>query len=277
MILTTPVVRRLRLENPGAEIGVQTAYPDVFRNSPHKVATLDPGNLPYPWTERGGCDRTMDLDLVYERQPRTHIVQAYMEAAFGLLNAGLPATWQQEISYDPPAAMPKGVVAVHAARTGWRNRTLPAATWFAVTVLLRREGWFPLLVGGSHETVPEARAASALGASLHAQVAMISRCAAFIGSDSALLHAAGATDVPIVGVFTSVRPEVRLPWRRGQLGWNCEAVMPLLECVGCHADQPVPSTTESCARGDLACVKTVQAEDIVAALERLMRPQSIVK
>ena len=37
VIDTTPVVRRLRQENPDAEIDVDTQYPHVFLNSPHRI------------------------------------------------------------------------------------------------------------------------------------------------------------------------------------------------------------------------------------------------
>ena len=37
VICTTPVVRRLRQENPDSEIDVDTQYPQVFLNSPHSI------------------------------------------------------------------------------------------------------------------------------------------------------------------------------------------------------------------------------------------------
>lgn len=49
---------------------------------------------------------------------------------------------------------------------------------------------------------------------------------AIVGVDNGLLHVAGCTDVPIIGGYTSVAPEIRLPYRKNELGWNCFAVEP---------------------------------------------------
>jgi heptosyltransferase-3 len=277
VVLATPIIRRLRRENPDAEIAVQTAYPDVFRNSPHRVAVLPPGALPYPWTERGGCDRVVDLDLAYERRPTIHIVQAYMQEAFGddrdigLYDEG---ELRQELAFRPSNAgwlASRRVVAVHAAKAGWRNRTLPECTWVGVIDGLRDAGFFPLLVGTQRDALPRAKAAAFHAGDVLAQAAVIAACAAFVGSDSGLLHVAGATDVPIVGVFTSASPALRLPWRGGELGRNCIAVTPPgLSCVGCLHRLPAPVTTESCELGEPICVGAVRAADIVDAVVRLV-------
>jgi ADP-heptose:LPS heptosyltransferase len=47
-----------------------------------------------------------------------------------------------------------------------------------------------------------------------------------VGLDNGLLHVAGCTDVPIVGGFTTVNPNHRMPYRRGVLGWNYYPVVP---------------------------------------------------
>ena len=270
VVLTTPVIRRLRRENPDAEIAVQTAYPGVFARSPHRVATLPPGPPPYPWTEHGGVGRTIDLDLAYERRPTTHIVNAFMLNAFG--DEGEPGDRGQELAYeklDQWPAKPR-VVVVHAAKAGWRNRTLPEATWVEAVNLLRAAGCFPIVVGTMRDALPKARCAAFHSEDALATAALIARAACFVGSDSGLLHVAGATDVPIVGVFTCALAETRLPWRNGTLGERCEAVVPPLDCVGCLARAPIPATAESCERGDIACVTAVTAEAIVSAALRLM-------
>lgn len=271
VVLTTPVIRRLRRENPDAEIAVQTAYPDVFRGSPRNVAALPAGALPYAWTKEGGLDRMISLDMTYERSPGLHIVEAYMQEAFG--DAGCPEDWQQELAYKPAGAgwlASRRVVAVHAAKAGWRNRTLPETTWLAVVDGLRSAGFFPLLVGAPRDALPNAKAAAMHSTDILAQAGVIAGCCAFVGSDSGLLHVAGATGVPIVGVFTSANPLLRLPWRGGTLGKDCIAVRPPLGCVGCLHRAPAPATTEFCERGDLACVTAVTPESVIDAVVRLV-------
>jgi ADP-heptose:LPS heptosyltransferase len=93
--------------------------------------------------------------------------------------------------------------------------------------------------------------------------------ACFLGADSSLLHVAGATFIPIAGVFTSVLPEYRLPYRNGELGKNCIGIQPALACVGCQGRHPPPRTTELCSRGDYACASMVEAEQMIEAVLKL--------
>lgn len=55
---------------------------------------------------------------------------------------------------------------------------------------------------------------------------IISKAKTIVGLDNGLLHVAGCTDVPIVGSFTSVAPEHRMPYRNNELGWNFYPVVP---------------------------------------------------
>lgn len=61
---------------------------------------------------------------------------------------------------------------------------------------------------------------------------------AVVGVDNGLLHVAGTTDVPIIGGFTTVRPEIRMPIRHNKLGWNFFPVVPnqSLDCAFCQQD-----------------------------------------
>lgn len=257
VVLTTPIVRRLKRENPDSEIHVQTTYPDVFRHSPHVARCWSPNDRP-------DYDQLIELDLVYERSPLVHVVDAYMWEAFGDAIMIEPDEKRQELFYGklrrPRNTTP--MVAVHAARAGWRSRTLPEKTWLEVCRLLKAASVRPLLVGAMRD---ELRGSGHMGfhnSDILAQAAAIARCDCFVGSDTGLLHVAGATDTPIVGVFTSVDPAWRLPYRE-----NCAAVVPDLPCVFCHGRQPAPATTESCEIDDrVACVRAVRPETIVQAV-----------
>lgn len=257
VILTTPVIRRLAFEYPKARIGVETYYRDVFRNNP----------LVFPPPEDYGYDSLINLNLAYELRPSMHIVEAYMLQAFG--DEGKPEDLQQELFLPERPQIrlnpARTYVAVHAAQAGWKNRTLPSATWKEVCERLQRAKLVPILVGTERDMWPLPVPKLSIP-DIIIQASMISFCACFVGSDTSLLHAAGATMVPIVGVFTSVRPEYRLPYRNGVLGFRCKAVVPDLPCVGCHARQPVPTTTESCEVGGIPCVRAVSAKVIVDAV-----------
>jgi ADP-heptose:LPS heptosyltransferase len=285
VVLVTPVVQRLHAAFPEAEITVQTCYPDVFLGNPcvaQRVgpdATIgvlqplgdDPASLAL-YHEDGrvtGIDRFVDLDLAYEKRPGMHIVEAFMLEAFG--EPGHPEGWQQTLHFPRervfPATSSQKYVAVHAAKAGWVSRTLPSSTWLAVIDGLQRNGLCPILVGTEQDDIA-CSALRFLVPDIHGQARLIASCACYVGSDSGLLHVAGATDTPIVGVFTCVRPEYRLPWRHGVLGWQCEAVVPDLPCVGCQERAPIPTTIEVCERGAAVCATSVDAMAILAAVMR---------
>lgn len=219
------------------------------------------------------ADKFIDLDLAYERRPLMHIVEAYMQEAFDEEAFGFDAyediATRQELFFDrtPLAGIAgQGYIAVHAAVAGWRNRTLPRDTWREVLHRLGVAGLRPILIGTERDAVPDFDCTSFFAPDIHAQARLIQSCVCFVGSDSGLMHVAGCTDTPIVGMFTCAKPEYRLPFRE-----NCVAVVPPdLDCLGCLARQAIPATTETCERSDIACVHAVRATDIVDAVLKLI-------
>lgn len=64
-----------------------------------------------------------------------------------------------------------------------------------------------------------------------------SKC--ILGLDNGLLHIAGTTSVSIIGGFTTVKPEHRMPVRNSVLGWNYYPVIvskEKLPCVFCQSN-----------------------------------------
>lgn len=61
-----------------------------------------------------------------------------------------------------------------------------------------------------------------------------------LGLDNGLLHLACMTDIFVIGGFTTVLPEHRLPYRHNILGWNYASVTPhvSLECRFCQSNWP---------------------------------------
>lgn len=68
--------------------------------------------------------------------------------------------------------------------------------------------------------------------------AIMNLAKAVVGIDNGLLHVAGCTDTAIVGGFTTVSPQIRMPVRRNILGWNYFPVVPDndLHCKFCQQD-----------------------------------------
>ena len=56
--------------------------------------------------------------------------------------------------------------------------------------------------------------------SIEESIALLNQCKLLISSDSSPIHLAGATECGILGLFSVMSPEFRLPFRHGELGWN---------------------------------------------------------
>lgn len=267
VILTTPIVRRFLRENSLCKIEFITAHTSVFEGIPAVHASGDASVAQH-------FVQSVDLDLAYERDPARHIVDAFMLVAFG--DEGVPEDKQQILFRQDVAAdtfgVTSGIVFVHAARS-WISRTLPLRTWSRACLDLARRGFTPIAIGTAKDMLPQwcqdYRDRFTLGqlATLFDRAAGNGGC--FLGMDSALLHVAGATHIPIAGVFTSVLPQYRLPYRNGMLGRGCVAIQPALPCLGCQARGPTPRTTELCSRQDYACVSMVEADQLADAVLRL--------
>lgn len=98
--------------------------------------------------------------------------------------------------------------------------------------------------------------------------------AAVVGVDCGLLHIAGCTDVPIVGGFTTVNPELRAPIRNNELGWNFYPVVPeeSLECRYCQVSTNFlyGHDYKNCIYDDFQCVKQLTADKFIAQLSKII-------
>ena len=263
VLCATPVIRALR-ETYGryAEIIVETGCHQALVGNPDVTGVFSPGAAPGPF------DRAIDLDLAYERRPTRHIVDAYLEEA-NLTSRSKRIAFG--ISPPPPKALiaQDRLVTIHAARS-WSSRTMPDDFWNEVILGLVERKFNPLLIGGGADFAHHTWAGSAVGqTNLRETAELIAASCCLICSDSAMLHLAGATDTPIVGLFTSVRSAYRIPYRHGELGWKVVALEADVPCRGCLADYPPPVTNMSCRHGTDACVRAIQPADVLAAVEEL--------
>ncbi len=108
----------------------------------------------------------------------------------------------------------------------------------------------------------------------------MSKAKAVVGVDNGLLHVAGCTGVAIVGGFTTVRPEIRMPIRHNILGWNYHAVIPdkSLDCSFCQQDTNFLYGhdyrkcwyKEKKERTEILCIKQLTADKFKTILESIL-------
>lgn len=262
VIDVTPVVRRLRRENPAAEIDVDTQYPKVFWNSPHQVGFKR--NVVY--------DRVIDLDMAYERNlRRVGVVESYMEVAFG----DREGSTQLEMSYGAPPEFGLDwslAITMHPARS-WPQRTLPVNFWVDLANILAKRGWIVLCLGTRQDwgfrghRVVDFRDQF----DMQTQAAVIGASRAFVCSESGPMMLAQVTDVPIVALHTMGLPWITARERHGVVGWRFHALPAPIECVGCSHRLTEPSTYFKCERGDNVCVTLFDPRVIADEVESAAR------
>lgn len=95
-----------------------------------------------------------------------------------------------------------------------------------------------------------------------------------LGVDCGLMHVAACTDVPIVGGYTTVTPELRMPTRNGIEGYKWYSVVPD-ENLGCRFCQVKTNFLyghdyTKCLYKDNLCVSQLRAEKFIAHLEKIL-------
>lgn len=94
---------------------------------------------------------------------------------------------------------------------------------------------------------------------------------AVLGVDNGLLHLAGCTDVKIIGGFTTVSPEIRMPVRNNILGWNYYPVTPDqdLSCKFCQQKTNFlyGHDYKNCIYKNPVCTDQMTADKFLKALE----------
>lgn len=273
VIMATPIVRRLREElGQQAVINVATDSGVVFQNNLNVNAVFPGNHSPV------GYDRVIDLDFCYERSPKMHIIDAYSMLAF------------KDTDYDRSTSLvlldgdynnvtdmlrshmvdPKKMVVVHAGVT-WKNRTWPKEYWErAITKII--EGGMQVVMVGSGSDI-SIKMPGVLDftrqLTLHQIAALADMAQCFVGNDSGILHIAGTTRVPIVGIYTSAKGEYRVPFRNGAYGTNCRILKPTVDCYGCLHDEPAPVVYCDCRRGDFICLGQITPEMVAQAVREV--------
>lgn len=110
--------------------------------------------------------------------------------------------------------------------------------------------------------------------SLLEAAAIMHSAQAVLGVDNGLLHVAGCTDTFIIGGYTTVDPELRIPVRRGITGFNFATVRPdqSLACKYCQSNTNFlyGHDYRNCLYKDNLCTTQMTAEKFIAKLEVIL-------
>lgn len=171
-----------------------------------------------------------------------------------------------------------------------KSREWPAEEINKVSKYILDKGYQPVFIGqtktmtGSKHTIEgnfDTGVDFSLGTNLINKTSLLEaaqimcHASAVVGVDNGLLHLAGYTDTAIVGGFPSVTPEIRMPVRHNQLGWNFYPVVPTLQ-EGCNFCQERTNFLyghdyRECIYADNRSSKAMTAEKFITQLEKILK------
>lgn len=249
VIMATPIA--MHFLNQGDNVYFETHCPGVFQRSGILIGT--PPKI----------DRFINLDLAYERRPKMHVIDAYaLEAKIELKNFKTHLHRVENIYSEV-----NKFVVLHAG-VGWPSRTLPHIFWFELAEILKAEGYTPICIGtGLDYKLPNTLNIRDL--SIHSLAGLIQKSKGFIGIDSGVMHIAGTTDTPMVGLFTCAKAEYRMPAHNYAVGINAP-----VDCNGCLHEIPAPVTDMKCKFGDNHCTRSFVPRKVFHVLESLVNSQA---
>lgn len=193
VLLTTPIIRALKEQNPCSPIWVETNCTDVMIGNPH-VARCARQINPDKDT------LVIDLNMVSENAVNTHVIDAYArQAGLTVYDKNL------EISTAEYPANVDGAIAFHCSRTCWFSKNWSPLKW--VEVIESFGDQKIVLVGNEDSSIRHWGPLDLRGKTSVQQLAgVLKRCRLLVCHDSFPLHVATAVGCPTVGLFGVTSP-----------------------------------------------------------------------
>ena len=287
LVLLTPVLREIKRRWPTAHLAVCTMhhYGAVLANLPF-VDEL----VPYPITKE--ALNTFDAWVFYEnaiennpRAEELHITQVFAELA-GLGAEGVEnlhpayivkpseAIWCNE-QFPRVNGTRRVCIQVGASAVA---RVYPQRLMGEAVGKMVQRGWEVFLLGEKGEVkLPDNAPSllhnlSAMGLTFRQSAAVVNTCDAFVGNDSALLHVAGALDVPGCGLYGAFHWKLRTAYSpsihaiQGNAG--CE---PCYHHVNAALRNHFPAHCPSKAKGICQVLESIAPDRIVSTVDKIMR------
>ena len=305
LVRLTPVLREIKRRWPEVVLNVCTMahYEPVL-----KFLDFVDGVVKYPLSIEAskGYDAWVFLENAVEKNPRAkkvHMTDLFAEIIGLTGKPELPAGWV--LPEGQALADPKAAYIVTANEGVWANvqyprkpgvrrvciqtrasarcRDYPNDQFTAVLKSLLERGWEVFLLGLKGqikvpENVENLYNLAEAGTSFRQSCAVINGSDAFLGPDSALLHVAGALDVPAVGLYGPFPWELRTKYEP-----SIFALQGVGTCSPCfHHGNPFkgdqfPPQCPSGAKGFCEVLGSIKPEHVVAKLEKIARKVSTLE
>lgn len=277
VIMSTGVVRELKKQyGHNCVIDVVTESLEAYRNNPHINGIIPLSAL----GDIGSYDVYINLDDAYELNPENNYVDSYFYRAFGRWGL-LPGTdrsvelFPNKEDYAVVDADLENIgdkfIVVHMRNWHWAVKNIDINIWFAVfeQLFTERTDFKIVCVGGptDHAVAEHPLFVDLRGKYNNQQLKYLcDHARAFVGIDSGPYWCAAASNTHIIGLYTHLKPERVLPYRNGEVGYNCTAITTRESCNGCNDKQQRPVRQLVCQYGDYRCAQNFDADAISAAI-----------
>jgi len=233
ILSSTPTLRKL-YQSYGRKITVSTHIPEIFSSNPYveKVYSSSVINLDYV-RDQYIVHSTFDIlgkktERGVEFKHSMIDIRQYHAISLGFMLS----KDEMECDYfpggfEPIEGLPDRYVLIHPVQT-WPNRTWSASNWMNLTKKLNDDGISVVSIGkDSSETgffnihKPTFNFEIKKGLNLINRTSLsqawhlINNSMCFVTMDSGLLHIGGTTDAEIIMLGSSIKPEFRMPYRKG--------------------------------------------------------------
>jgi len=254
LICATPTIKKIS-EAYDTKILVISKMPEVFKNNPYVERSIKSSSVDMGYIENNyivhnsfyNVGKKNERGVEYKHNTIDIRQFHAINLGFILGNDEMECFYipTEECSFEIPK---KPYILIHPVST-WPSRTWSAENWMNLTKQLNDKGYNVVSIGkDSSETgffnvqKPVFNFEIEKGLNLMNKTS-ISDCwhlminaAAFVTMDSGLLHLAGTTDVPIIHLGSSIKPQFRIPYRdnrqdykyqyvRGGCGLECASNM----------------------------------------------------
>jgi ADP-heptose:LPS heptosyltransferase len=290
LILLTPVLREVKRRWPGARVVVATMakhYGQVLENLSFVDEII---NYPVPVTTAVTFDAWVFFERAVEgnrRAEKIHMTDLFAEiTGLSPVKEGFWKKAQTMADYRPAYAVTEEEATwakvayprINSQRricvqigTSAACRTYPVQRMQDVVGKLQKRGFEIFLMGAKGEVTgedsPGIRIIANAGLTFRQSCAVIADCDLVLGSDSALVHVAGALEIPAIGLYGPFPGEIRT--KHSPTTIVLQGKGPCAPCFHhVHLRKAFPDQCPTGAKGFCGVLAGIKPDDIVAAVEK---------
>lgn len=235
LLCATPTIKKLH-DSYDKKITILSKMPELFKNNPYVEKSLKSSSVDIKYIEENYIMHNSFYNIGKKNERGIEYKHNMIDIRqYHAINLGfMLGKNEMECFYEPLTPLtievPENYVLIHPVST-WESRTWSAENWMQLTKTLNDSGYNVISIGkDSSETgffnvqKPVFNFEIEKGMNLMNKTSisdcwhLINKATAFVTMDSGLLHLAGTTDTHIIHLGSSIKPEFRIPYRKGRQG-----------------------------------------------------------